>query len=484
MKIRIYHILLTLLLAGCNDFLEEKSQDRVRPSTVSDLEQLLLGEGYVSSHNLYNCTWYLTDDVQSNGVSFDQAQELHDTYKWLFTWNEQMFTDAGAGFDGAFYQAPYKGILGCNLILDNLDEMDGIDRLRENLRGEALTLRAWYYFHLVNLFGIAYNQGNPSSDLGVPLKLDSSVTGEYFTRNTVGEVYARIERDLLEGNRLLKAYDYNRGYFRMGHLAAKAILSRMYLYMEEWDKALAYADSVLMEKSALLDLNTVGWEGSLNAWKKVFSPTAPDEIIWARNMPASQGDVLLAIGPFTPSEDLLGTYRKATISDYYAQQVHDIRGIVSFAWDMDFLGTFMNFRQTVRKSDDMGEDHGIRTAELYLNRAEVYARKYLASGDASFRQAALADLNKLRKARFNSVYYEDIDITDGQELLDFCLEERRRELCAESNHRWCDLRRFGKTVTHVLQESNASTEYVKDMSRYVLPLQDEIMVWNPWLVQN
>ena len=254
--------------------------------------------------------------------------------------------------------------------------------------------------------------------------------------------------------------------------------------MEEWDKALAYADSVLMEKSALLDLNTDGWEGSLNAWKKVFSPTAPDEIIWARNMPASQGDVLLAIGPFTPSEDLLGTYRKATISDYYAQQVHDIRGIVSFAWDMDFLGTFMNFRQTVRKSDDMGEDHGIRTAELYLNRAEVYARKYLASGDASFRQAALADLNKLRKARFNSVYYEDIDITDGQELLDFCLEERRRELCAESNHRWCDLRRFGKTVTHVLQESNASTEYVKDMSRYVLPLQDEIMVWNPWLVQN
>ena len=37
---------LSIGIMGCGDFLEESSQDEVRPSTVSDLEQLLLGEGY------------------------------------------------------------------------------------------------------------------------------------------------------------------------------------------------------------------------------------------------------------------------------------------------------------------------------------------------------------------------------------------------------------------------------------------------------
>ena len=38
---------LSIGIMGCGDFLEESSQDEVRPSTVSDLEQLLLGEGYL-----------------------------------------------------------------------------------------------------------------------------------------------------------------------------------------------------------------------------------------------------------------------------------------------------------------------------------------------------------------------------------------------------------------------------------------------------
>ncbi|MFR4037991.1 MAG: RagB/SusD family nutrient uptake outer membrane protein [Butyricimonas faecalis] len=175
-------------------------------------------------------------------------QTAHDKDKWKFIWDENMFTESESGYDAAFWQGLYEGILGCNLVLDNLDQKDGEHKLRESLRGEALTLRAWYYLHLVNFFGIAYNQGNPDTDLGVPLKLNSTVTGEFFPRNTVREVYSRIEQDLLEGNRLLTEYDYDRDYFRMGHLAAKAILSRLYLYMEEWDKALEYADAVLAQK--------------------------------------------------------------------------------------------------------------------------------------------------------------------------------------------------------------------------------------------
>lgn len=43
MKKNIYLLIILLSLVGCKDFLEETSQDLVRPSQVTDLEQILLG---------------------------------------------------------------------------------------------------------------------------------------------------------------------------------------------------------------------------------------------------------------------------------------------------------------------------------------------------------------------------------------------------------------------------------------------------------
>lgn len=485
---KAYILILFFLLAwGCKDFLEETSQNKVHPSTLDDLEQMLLGDAYLENYTTYNCTWLLTDEAKSNGVTMEWAQETHDKLKWLFTWDEQMFTEAGIGYEAAYYSALYESILGCNLVLDYLDEMTGNNRLRENLRGEALTLRAWYYLQLVNLFGIAYNQGDPSTNLGVPLKLNSTVTGEFFTRNTVAEVYAQIEEDLLEGNRLLTEYDYHRNYFRIGTLAAKAILSRVYLYMENWDKALAYADSVLMEKDELLDLNTLDWTGEYwNMWGDVYSSNTSDEIIWCRNVPENFGSISMSQQPFTISDELEGMYEGGTVSDYVNRKSQDLRSVIYFCWQSSGTDGNKKWRSGVRKITQFnGERHGIRTAELYLNRAEAYARKYLKERNESYRGAALADLNELRQCRFNKAFtYKVLNITDGEELLEFCLAERRRELCGETNHRWCDLRRLGVMVKHELIEGETKIEYTKDMSHYVLPLQEEVMLWNPDLVQN
>ena len=158
-----------------------------------------------------------------------------------------MFNAAGGGYDAAFWELPYNKILGCNIVLDCLDDMTGEESLRENLRGEAFVLRSLYYLMMVNMYGMPYNEGDPARNPGVPLKLTMDVRDERFPRNTVAEVYGRIEKDLLTGNRLLTENDYKRNFLRIGHLAAKALLSRVYLYMEDWDRAIAYADSVLHE---------------------------------------------------------------------------------------------------------------------------------------------------------------------------------------------------------------------------------------------
>lgn len=164
-----------LLLTGCNDFMKETSQDEVRPSTVSDLEQILVGEAYLSDYNIYNITDIFTDNMECYGVQNEKMQEIFDGLKWRYTWDDDMFAKAGGGNLPIFWEVPYKGIGGCNVVLDHLDKMYGKTDLRENLRGEALVLRAWYYFQLVNLYGFPYNYGDPKQNLGVPLKLNSSV---------------------------------------------------------------------------------------------------------------------------------------------------------------------------------------------------------------------------------------------------------------------------------------------------------------------
>ena len=485
MKKNIYLLIILLSLVGCKDFLEETSQDLVRPSQVTDLEQILLGDGYGSP---YYSTTIFTDEQASTNLDDESFQSTYDELKWLYTWNKDMFTDAGAGYFHCFWEMPYRRILGCNLVLDYLDEMAGKEVLRESLRGEALVLRAWNYFHLVNMFGIAYSQGNPSTDLGVPLKLDATVNGDFYTRNTVAEVYARIEKDLLDGNRLLMENRYERTFYRIDHLAAKAMLSRVYLYMENWDKALAYADSVLILKSDLLDLNNFSMDVyNTSGTGSVYLATAPDEIIWARNYltgySLSSSVIAWVIGPFVVSQELIGRYEQGAFADISAKRVRDLRAFFYFTFGMDIWGLQWDMRESIAKGGSSSYIQGIRTAELYLNRAEAYTQKFLKEGNDAYRNQALTDLNKLRKYRFNKEFPADeLNITDGQELLEFIIDERFRELCGETNHRWCDLRRYGLTVTHVLKPEGQT--YSQDMRHYVLPIPELVLEQNPYLVQN
>ena len=68
---------LSIGIMGCGDFLEESSQDEVRPSTVSDLEQLLLGEGYLRTDCIYPYLELLTDNVQN-------------AYSVVYDWNRYL----------------------------------------------------------------------------------------------------------------------------------------------------------------------------------------------------------------------------------------------------------------------------------------------------------------------------------------------------------------------------------------------------------
>lgn len=76
MKTGVYIMMFALLLTGCNDFLKETSQDEVRPSTVSDLEQILVGEAYLSDYNIYNITDIFTDNMECYGFKMKRCKRF------------------------------------------------------------------------------------------------------------------------------------------------------------------------------------------------------------------------------------------------------------------------------------------------------------------------------------------------------------------------------------------------------------------------
>lgn len=504
MRSKILILILTLGIFGCEDFLEEKSQSEVRPSTVKDMEKILEAEAYFGREEgtIFNrATDIFTDDIACNMVTNATmiTQKMQERYR--FEWDRTMFDEGGGGVDVSFWDLPYQRIKGCNVVLDYVEDMDGDLVKREHIRGEAYALRGFYYMMLVNLFGMPYNHGDATKNPGVPLKLISGVSSERFRRNSVTECYVQIEKDLLRGAELMKANAEKQSVklTRMNYLTAYALLSRMYLYMEDWDNALKYADLVLQERPDLLKLRD-----NLNAG--VYSLTTPDEILWT-GLEKEFNAVTGMRYPYTVSDDLAGVYSRdadgvidirgdyhrldqwgtSTLACVYLKRGREwLNGAYQYWPAMALKGASVNISSSMSRYNG-----GIRTAEMYLNRAEAYIRKYMVSGNQAEASLALKDLNDLRESRFDEGYAEKeiASFANGEELLDFCLRERRRELCGESNHRWFDLRRLGMPrIVHVFLDNDNGNETrvtleEKD-ARYALPIPEEVIRKNPNLSQN
>src|SRR5690606_11561209 len=136
-----------------------------------------------------------------------------------------------------FWEQSYKNIVGTNIVLEKLEEGSSVEN--DHLIAENLSLRSMLYFYLTNVFGRPYTQG--TENLAVPLKLSSDVN-ENPPRATVGEVYAQIESDLLKAESLFTAEKSN---VYASKEAAQALLARVYLYKNQNEKAIAYANKVI-----------------------------------------------------------------------------------------------------------------------------------------------------------------------------------------------------------------------------------------------
>lgn len=233
MKKQLIYILTCGVLAGsCS--LDKTPYDSLTNESIKNtqgaLQVLNLGNYHTLKswvENWHRVTEYPSDNVALSGTTTDNLFYSY-TYNRLVT-NSRV---------NNYWSNSYKIIAGTNAVLAQLKEGENAEN--DQIMAENLYLRSLMYFYLVNVFGKPYSQ-NPSQNLAVPLQL-SADPFEVLPRNTVKEVYDQIEADLLKAEKLFNQY---RGNVYGSVYAAQALLSRLYIYTGNNQKALEYADKVI-----------------------------------------------------------------------------------------------------------------------------------------------------------------------------------------------------------------------------------------------
>ncbi|WP_257669829.1 RagB/SusD family nutrient uptake outer membrane protein [Parapedobacter tibetensis] len=415
-------LLLVLFLASCGEaFLDVKpSRNQRVPNTVADYLALL--DNPTANNNPMNIRsshtlgiigadeFYISTEHWNNfssGVRFNYQKNA-------YTWEKTVYEGGEGGtLNPTDFDTGYQRILNCNIVLDGLANMSSQHQQDDwrLTRGIALFHRALNLYNLAQLFCPVYNEDTAPVDLGLPLRLEADPTVQ-LARSSVSDTYQQIVNDLMEAVQLLP--DEPLVPFRPSKAAAYALLARAYLQMGNYPKALEYANRCLAVQSALLDFNDLEIGANypfplygIGNVEVIFTSSAYNALIYGSARFNADTSLLASYSP----EDL----RRAI---YFR---------ISSNGQSQFFGSYY------------GNDFfftGLATDEVYLIRAECHARE----GNTV---EALNDLNHLRRHRLEATGYTPLESADSQQILDWVISERRKELVLRGT-RWEDLRRLNK----------------------------------------
>ncbi|PMP66474.1 MAG: RagB/SusD family nutrient uptake outer membrane protein [Mucilaginibacter sp.] len=440
-KLIRYTMLLTLSLsmAGCKKYLDEKSDQKlVVPGTLADFQSILdnysknvfsdPGEGEVSSTD-----YYLTD-ANYNALSLD-------SYRREYTWQKDYLFETGSN---SWYYG-YTSIYSANSVLDNMGkvERNSVNQTDwDNIKGQALYLRGKNFLNMAYLWTLAYDPSTASQDMGLPLRLNTDFN-QTSVRSSVQQTYDQIISDLKSSVHLLPIVSLQ--VVRPSRPAAYALLARTYLSMRQYQEAGLYADSCLQLFNTLIDYNTL-----------TASATYPLKQFNAETI------IFSVIGTPSPINP-----RRAKIDPglYNLYTTNDLRKIVffknnnngSYAFKGNYTGTLAPFG-------------GISTNEVYLIRAEASARQGKTTD-------AMNDLNTLLVNRWKAGTFVPLTASSASNALSLILLERRKELLLRGL-RWMDLKRLNKDGANITLTRTVNGQVYtlppNDL-RYALPIPEDVI---------
>lgn len=405
----IYNLIFALIIlasaSSCKKPLDINPVDTIDQKnallTSKDVEVALVGAySDLGSVNFYGGRPFLMADFLANTNAIEWGgtfEELTQTYNKSLLKTNAFVTNT--------WRDGYKTINDVNNVLSAIDKVDAAKK--NTIEGEAKFIRGAIYFDLVRLFGKAYNDGNPSTNPGVPIVLTptTNVTeASYVSRATVAAVYAQAIADLTDAEAKLPATN---GFFATKYAAA-GMLAKIYLQMGDYVKAANAADRVIASNNYSL----------APTYDKAFpAKGATAGVNTVEDIFAIQVTTLTGANGFNEfyGSSTYGGRGEAVINQAWIDANYDpTDDRINIFYEEDgsvFVGKFAN---------QYGNVSIIRLAEMYLIRAESNAR--LAPAPPIGGQTPLADLAMVRgRAGLTTTSATVADI----------LKERRLELAFE-----------------------------------------------------
>ena len=470
MKKYIVYIALIFVGISCSDEFDQKPSFSL-PGNESIKDITTLNTAINGAYSALVNRWALAGDValyaDAKGGDVQMIDKSSNHFQPVVIYQ----TDRNSGISINAYKQFSSMLARVNSILENVDNVSDKDSNKElynDYLGQLYALRALGHFEMARLFAQipsaaadvnAENSGIVINDKVFPFDAK-------FKRSTLKQTYDFIVADLKKSMELLSKKE-KEASGKINYWAAEALLSRVYLYMNDNDNALKHATNVIANSPyKLYSMNEY-----LTVWKKTGTSESLFEVLTTDKSNAQRN----SLGYYTNPDGYPECAASEDFKTWLTSQTTDIRS------------------QSIReKSADKGKHKGFYTIKyegqegasspLYVNNfkvirlSEVYliaAEAKLKGGNAPDAKEAVWYYNELRKNRISD--YVDAASVTLEEILD----ERRRELFCE-NHRMYDMVRFRKEIkTPIFSEPLKYDDY-----RLLTAIPEREINISPELKQN
>ncbi|MBI9060946.1 MAG: RagB/SusD family nutrient uptake outer membrane protein [Marinilabiliaceae bacterium] len=479
------------LFSGCDDVLEQTPITSIPEqemfNNIEGMQGALVGVyNSISSSDYYGRLMYAYEGSKGPDFSVD------DTGNRFEKENGYGESSSSGGYASDAWNHLYETIHQCNSLLYYIDNttIEGEDDELKRIKGETLALRGLTYFDLMRLFayppiysckdGVLYQD---KYKYGVPLitslKQAKEVLINPIGRDLADDCYTHIISDFTSAATLLEGINPVNG--NISFQAVKALLTRAYLYKNDWTNVITHGEEAIAAGGSMLPYSS---------YKTEYYKTFSVENIW---------ELAYITTDHLSTNSLNYLVRFPTVNSPGAPDDGDIASETGYAGyrgnkylravlraEKDGYGEYRDVRSYLICDNDPGSSTGIRKyvgteahylhnitmvrlPEIYLSVAEAYAEKdNLPKAEEFF--------NVVFKARLDSSYIA----TDQDQTISDILTDRRKELVLEGHNYWDHFRKAIPFDREKKGNVSSDNDYIDfTLPQVVYPIPQREMEANP-----
>jgi len=483
--------------------------NRAELSTPKQITELLVSAyssgnygvlGELSSDNFID-----NNSPDDNGRYYNLSpfERMHDE---IYAWEAAVSSDEQDS-PSEVWSGCYHAIAVANHALQAIEKLEAAGRANEvkAQKGEALLIRAYHHFILVNMFSQTYkNESLSKQDAGIPyITIPETKVMVDYDRSTVTAVYDSIESDLTVGLDLIDDSNYEVLKYHFNKRAANAFAARFYLFKRDYEKVVKYATVAISNDPTPY----------LRNWNEDYA-TSLSFAYGYINAPSSNNFLLIPTKSWT--NRIFGTRygcnreaSKATIygtgptwSGYSYAPCYNGRLYIRDSQEYGLLfpkcGEIFEYTDKVA---GIGFGHIVRAEftgeETLLCRAEAYvylnqfssavadlkafddSRKMVGFNYSTLTESLIRSFYTSSRPLFVNTFNTDklspdfVVSASQKPLIDCVLHFRRLETIFDGM-RWLDIKRYGIEITHKIGPNTVKT-LTWDDSRRALQIPQEVI---------